>query len=166
MFRLPLLAPLLLTACATSPTYLGRPVSEMPFRVDGGRVITLPMTGTGALPAENAQYRIEMAGLHAALSPGQPQQPQLTWVFSFRIKQAETVDSVSVERVAEAGELAPVVEDRAVVVKNGAWTGFAQPQARTREASPWLFQPTDSTFLSNSPSGRPGRRRRCSTSRR
>ncbi|MBI2308175.1 MAG: hypothetical protein HYU78_12815 [Rhodocyclales bacterium] len=146
MSRLPLLA-LLLAACATGPTYLGRPVSEMPFRVDGGVVVTLPMTSAGALPAENAQYRIEMAGLHAALSPGQPEQSQLTWGFSFRIKQAETVESVSVERVTEAGELLPVVEDRVAAVKDGSWIGRSRPQEMTRAASPWLYQPLDSTFL-------------------
>lgn len=145
--QLALLAPLLMAACATGTTYLGRSVTETPFKVDGGQTVMLPMTNAGALPAETEQFKIEMAGVHAALTAGQPEQSKLTWVFSTLVKKREPIEFVTVERVTEEGELIPLVDDRTVALKNSSWVGRSKSQDMSSTSSPWLYQQGDSKFL-------------------
>ncbi|MFA7292948.1 MAG: hypothetical protein WC023_11965 [Rhodocyclaceae bacterium] len=139
-----LLSSLFLSACSM---YQGRVVANVPFKVDGGRTIMLPMTNVGALPGENDLYKVEVAGVNAQLAPGQPDQSTLTWVFSALIKNSVPIESVTVERVAENGDLAPLVDDRAVSLKAQSWLGHAAPQPVTQDSVPWLYRSGNSSFL-------------------
>jgi len=142
-----LLASFLLSACATGPTYLGHSVSETPFKVDGGKTISLPVTNVGALPAENEDYKIEGAGFNASLKKGSPSESKLTWAFSFVSKKSAELDSVVVEQVTDSGGLELVVKDNSPVLKNKNWVGWSAPASMTKELSPWLYSSSDSTFV-------------------
>ena len=139
-----LLSSLILSACSG---YLGRAVTDVPFKVDGGRAVMLPMTSAGALPGENDLYKVEVAGVNAQLVPGQPDQSTLTWVFSALIKKSVPIESVTVEHVAENSDLVPLVDDRAVSLKGQNWLGRTVPQPATQEAVPWLYRSGNSSFL-------------------
>lgn len=142
-----LLASSLLSACANGPTYLGYPISEASFKVDGGKTVSLPVTRAGALPAENSDYKIEGAGFSAALEKGKPNESKLTWGFSFVSKKAAELDSVVVEQVTAAGELELVVKDNAPILKRNNWVGRSAPVSMAKDVSPWLYSGDDSTFV-------------------
>lgn len=138
---------LLLTACATGPTYLGHAVSEVSFKVDGGRTVNLPVTRAGALPVENEDYKIQSAGFSASPKKGSPAESGLIWAFSFISKNPDELDSVVVERVTDSGGLELIVKDSSPVLRNRNWVGRAAPASMTRESSPWLYSGSDSTFV-------------------
>jgi hypothetical protein len=119
----------------------------VPFKVDGGRTVMLPMTSAGALPGENDLYKIEVAGVNAQLVSGQPEQSKLTWVFSALMKKSAAIESVVVERVGENGDLTTLVDDRAVSLKTQSWVGHTAPQQMTKEATPWIYRNGNSNFL-------------------
>ena len=142
-----LLACLLLSACTSGQTYLGQSVSETSFKVDGGKTVNLPVTRAGALPAENENYKIEVAGIVASLVKGNPSESELTWTFSFISKNSTELNSVVIERVTDSGGLKLVVEDSSPALKNKNWIGRSAPASMTKESSPWLYTKTDSTFV-------------------
>lgn len=148
MYRFALLsASLVLSACASGPTFQGRTITEIPFKVDGWKTVMLPMTSAGAIPAENEYYKIETAGNNVAIKPGNPEASKLTWVFSFLVKQPRAIKSVVVEQVTPSGELSIVTKDDAVLVKNGSWVGRSKPLVMTQESIPWLYSGSNSTFV-------------------
>lgn len=142
-----LLVSILLQACASGPTYLGYPVSSLPFKADEGKTVHLPMTRAGAVPAENEEYKIEGAGFYAALKKGDAKESQLTWAFSILSKKQADLDYVVVEQVTSSGELQEVVKDSSPVLKNGSWIGRATPIAMTKDLVPWFYLDEDSIFL-------------------
>lgn len=138
---------LLLSACATSPTYLGHGVNEASFKVDGGRTMSFPVTRAGALPAENEDYKIEGAGFNSSPKKGSPAESKLTWAFSFISKKSNELDFVAVERVTDSGGLELVVKDDSPALRNKNWVGWATPVSMAREYSPWLYSGSDSAFV-------------------
>jgi len=142
-----LLASALLSACAAGPTYLGQAVSQVPFIVDGGRTVSLPVTRAGALPAENDEYKIESAGFFGSLKKGNPREAELVWTFSFQSKKPIGLDSVIVEKVTTSGGLELAVKDDSPTLSNKNWVGRSIPTSITRESTPWLYSGSDSTFL-------------------
>lgn len=142
-----LFASFLLSACATGPTYLGHSVSETTFKIDGGKTVSLPVTGAGALPAENENYKIEGAGFNASLKKGSPSESKLIWTFSFVSKKSDELDSVVVEQVTDSGGLELIVKDNSPTLKNNYWVGWSAPASMTKELLPWLYSRPDSTFI-------------------
>lgn len=141
------LASVLLTACVTGPTYLGRAVTETPFKFDGGKTINLPATNAGALPAENDDYKIEGAGFNAALAKGDSKESQLTWTFSFVLKRSKELESVVVEQVTASGGLELIAKDDSPVLRNKNWVGRSVSRSMTKDLMPWLYFGSDSTFV-------------------
>ena len=137
----------LLSACATGPTYLGHAVSKVPFKVDGGKTINLPVTSAGPLPAENENYKIEGAGFNASLKKESPSESKLTWAFSFVSKKASELDSVVIEQVTKSGGLKLLVKDNAPALKNKNWVGWSSSESMTKDLLPWLYSSSDSTFV-------------------
>lgn len=140
-----LLAVGLLSACMT--TYRGQVVREVAFKADGGKTITLPVARGGAVPSENEDYKIEVAGYMGTLQKGNPADSTFTLNFSFRSKKNKELEYVRVEYVDPSGKLTPVVQDDAPTLKNGDWIGKSAALAATKELSPWLYDGSDSTFL-------------------
>lgn len=135
----------LLSACST--TYHGTAVTEVEFKVDGGKSVKLPVTRHGALPAENENYRIEYAGFNASVKKGKPEESQITWIFSFVSKKLGELKSVLVEQVTDSGDLELIVEDYAPVLKNKTWIGRSAPIAMTKDSAPWLYSGSKSIFI-------------------
>lgn len=142
-----LLASFLLSACTTGPTYLGHAVREAPFKVDGGKTVSLPVTSAGALPAENEDYKIEGAGFNASLKKGNPSDSKLTWAFSFVSKKSAELDSIVVEQVTDSGGLELLVKDNSPALKYKNWVGWSAPTSMTKDLTPWLYSGSDSIFV-------------------
>ncbi len=141
------LVSVLLSACVTAPTYLGKVVTQAPFKVDGGKTVNLPITNAGALPAENDYYKIEGAGFNASMKKGEPKESKLTWAFSFISKKSGEIESVVVEQVTASGELELVVKDNSPTLKNTNWIGQSTPISMTKDLVPWLYSGSNSTFV-------------------
>lgn len=139
------LGAVLLAGCAT---HQGQLVQQVQFKVDGGKTISLPIVRGGALPAENEDYKIEVAGYIASLKPGDASQSEIRQSFSFFAKKSPVLESVRIEQVDPVdGRLQLVLQDDAPVLKSQSWIGKTGPAAATREASPWLYSADNSTFL-------------------
>jgi hypothetical protein len=136
---------LVLTGCIA--THQGFIKNNVDFKIDGGKVITMPMTRAGALPTENEFYKIEGAGILASLKKGEPESSELTWSFSFLAKSLQELESVTVEQVTATGELIPMLQDKSPKLKRGSWFGRSNSYTMSKTVSPWLFSNSDSTFL-------------------
>lgn len=135
----------LLSACAM---HQGQVVQQVQFKIDGGKAISLPMVRGGALPAENEDYKIEVAGYLASLKPGDASQSEIRQSFSFLAKKNPVLESVRIEQVDPVdGRLQLVLQDDAPVLKSQSWIGKSKPVAASRDASPWLYSGGNSTFL-------------------
>lgn len=141
------LALAILSGCSTGPTYMGYPVRQADFKVDAGKTVSLPVTRVGPLPAENDDYKIEVAGVSASLTNGKPAESKLNWGFGLTVKNSVELESVTVERVTETGALEPLVKDQTPTLKGNAWMARTAPVPMTREAVPWLYTKGDSAFI-------------------
>lgn len=138
---------LLVSVLAGCAMHNGFVTTEVPFKVDGGKTITLPMTRAGAVPSENDRYKINGAGILAALKKGSPEKSEIVWSFSFETKSGKQIESVAIEQVGSTGELDLMVQDKSPVLKNGLWIGKSKPYSMSNAESPWLYSDNDSTFL-------------------
>lgn len=135
----------LLSGCAM---HHGQVVQQVQLKVDGGKTASFPIVRGGALPAENEDYKIEVAGYIASLKPGDAGQSEIRQSFSFFAKKSPVLESVRIEQVDTTdGRLQLLLQDDAPVLKSQSWIGKTKPVAATREASPWLYSSANSTFL-------------------
>lgn len=144
---LPIVLLSLVVACTNGTHYLGYPVTETSFKVDGGQIIKIPMTRAGALPVGNDQYKIETAGVNASISKSSAEDSQLTWVFSFLSKSQQELEYVQIERITEESRLELVVRDDAPTLKGSSWFGRSAASNMTKTAQPWIYSANDSTFI-------------------
>ena len=138
---------LLVTCVATATEFMGYPVIEKPFRTAGGKILMLPVTDAGAVPAETPEIRIEEAGLLLSRSKDEWQLPAVVWQFGFENKSLGRIESVSIERVAPDDPASPVLVDDHGVGNGQHWTGSAEPVAASPASSPWLYEEGDSIFV-------------------
>lgn len=138
---------LMLFACSAGPSYMGQPIIEKPFTVDGGKTIILPVTRSGAVPAENEKYKIENAGLIASVSKGSAHNSELTWAFSLLAKESDAFHSVVVEKITDNGGLDLMVKDDTPVLKHKNWYGKSASASMTKAACPWLYSSADEIFV-------------------
>ncbi|MES2027179.1 MAG: hypothetical protein V4448_16640 [Pseudomonadota bacterium] len=137
----------ILAGCAVAPTYRGQVVQQVPFKIDDGTSLSLPMVRGGALPAENDEYKIDGAGYMGSLKAGSASQSEIQQTFSIVVKKNAELEYVRIEQVDTDGGLQLVVQDNQPVLKNKNWVGKTKPVPATRDASPWLYSSGNSTFL-------------------
>ena len=138
---------LLVSVLAGCAMHNGFVKTEVEFKADDGKTISLPMTRAGAVPTENDQYKIIGAGILAALRKGSPDKSEIIWSFSFETKSVKQVERVAIELVRSSGELDVMVQDKSPALKNGLWIGKSKPYSMSKSESPWLYSDADSTFL-------------------
>ncbi len=135
------------TLVATAKQYMGYKVSDMPFRIAGGKTLMLPVTDAGTVPAESPQIRIEDAGMLFVRSKDEWHTTAIVWQFGFENKAIGRIERVSVTRVAPDETASPVLVDDKVVVKGEHWTGSAKPVDAGPKASSWLYEEGQSIFV-------------------
>ena len=138
---------LLVSVLAGCAMHNGLVKTEVAFKVDGGKTIALPMTRAGAVPTEYDQYKINGAGILAALKKGSSEKSEIIWSFSFETKSSKQIESVAIEQVSSTGELDFMVQDKSPALKDGLWIGKSKPYSMSNAESLWLYSDTDSTFL-------------------
>ena len=137
----------MLASCASQQKYMGHPVSQKSFMIAGGETVTLPVTAAGPIPAENEQFKIEVAGFSVGPSKVENGKKALIWGFALTNKVSVKLESVVVEEVAPTNQPKILVSDSAPESKNGVWRGSAQEIIPSAQTTPWLFENGTSTFI-------------------
>jgi hypothetical protein len=127
--------------------YQGQKVIELPFKVAGGKIVKLPVTKAGAIPAETSDVRIDVAGISVQPSKENPNQSELIWHFGFTNKQLKCVRRVSVIEIAPSRTETTRIEDAAPSLKDNYWLGVTGPVEATAVSIPWLFEEKTSMFV-------------------
>ena len=105
------------------------------FTVLGGRTIKARVQDGMPLPAVKAGIRIEGAGF--VLRAG-----MLIWAFN--LASEKPLAKILVEEVSGKNAVA-LVDEPEPRLAYGRWKGEATPVAPSKGASPWLFEPGDTT---------------------
>jgi hypothetical protein len=129
---------------AQQTTYMGKKVTYLEFPIAGGEKISVPVTDTGAIPAETAEFKIEAAGV--ALRDLKTH-PTFSWGFALTVKSDEPLQRVKIERVYPDTTVNVLVDDQAPTVTGGTWRGsssWAEPNPTT---TPWLLAKGLSPFI-------------------
>lgn len=124
-----------------------RGVREMQFVIADGETISLPVTDRGFPPAENNNFKIEMAGFSVGPHPVNAAQMALSWGFAFTSKQNAPLESVLVEEVASSGKAIPMVSEGSPSLDKGTWLGSVTPVVMSKENMPWLYTSESSIFV-------------------
>jgi hypothetical protein len=131
---------------ASGRTYMGYPVTDMPFKLAGGQIVNLPVTDDGPLPAENYLVKIEVAGF--SLMPADSAATStLTWTFAFKSKRGMKLEAVTVEQVYPDTVGVELVKDTTPSMTDRTWHGDAEPLPMTAGSTQWLFESGRSTFV-------------------
>lgn len=136
-----------LIPCTASPTYLGQDVFDKQFTVDGGKTITLRVGNNGALPVENDDFKITGAGFYVTPGKENAKDIKIVWSFSFAAKKVDSIISATVDQVTDSGELISVVDNEKAELHSRIWRYQSSPVALNREAAPWLYTNSVSTFI-------------------
>jgi hypothetical protein len=138
---------LLVIGCNPPNTYMGQKVVEMPFPIAGGQTIKLRAIDSGPIPAENDQFKIEVAGFNIGPLKDQPKTPGLTWMFALTSKNGGPLRSVQIEEVSPSDPPISLLRDSTPKLKSNGWSGSAPTTAVSKEAIPWLFTSKTSIFI-------------------
>lgn len=131
-------------ACLGAPdTYMGMRVQHVDLTIAGGKTITIHVTDGSPIPAEDEDYKIQVAGFNIEPADDDPHRPMLTWRFALTVKQDIALERVAVEEVFPVDVARPVIEDASqpiwhprTVVHEGMWPMDSQEQVlRFRGAS-------------------------------
>lgn len=96
-------------------------VVAMPFPIAGDRVLYLPVSDTGPLPAEAGGLTVRVAGFAIEHSPRDPQRALFKWTFQVVTKSHSVFDSVVVEEVFPTDVARIVVTDKKPVLHGDVW---------------------------------------------
>lgn len=99
------------------------------FTILGDQKIKAEVRGGMPLPAEKEGIKVEGAGF--LMTDG-----KLVWAFNFTSQKP--IMNVRVEDVSEKTAVL-LVEDKTPSLKEGMWSGRANPIAINKEESPWVF---------------------------
>jgi len=126
---------------------MGYQVVDKEFPIAGGKTVSLPVTQDGPIPAENQDFKIDVAGFSVQPSILNPKQAALTWHFALTAKTAKTLDRVLVEEVYPDAVATTMVDDHSPSLKEKAWfSNLAGVQANPIFVE-WLFSERDSVFV-------------------
>jgi hypothetical protein len=119
---------LFLTGCATSGGKLRS------YTISGGRVVQLPVAPGGALPTENADVKIEVAGFMVSSD-----EASLTYTFGFTSKTKAVPRKVVVEDVTGPYPVLMVSDPKPVLDTKGYWKGSSSPKKAGDQTLDWLL---------------------------
>jgi len=146
------------TASARERTYMGHPVSDMKFPIAGGQEVSLPVTDAGPIPAEDKDYKIEVAGFSITPSLLRPKQAALAWQFALTAKGSQTLEHVKVEEVYPDDAVTVLVDDPSPSLQKKVWSRSSVGVEPNPISVPWLFKEGSSVFVMRftiSPAGKP-----------
>ncbi|GAA5162161.1 hypothetical protein [Viridibacterium curvum] len=121
-----------LSACA------GPQATLKNFTVSGGKIIQLPVAAGGALPTEDKEIRIEVAGFLI-----NREKLELVYTFGFTEKNKSTPKKVVVEDVTGTEAVQLVQDDTPALVAHGYWIGSSTPRKSNDPSIAWLAQNGD-----------------------
>lgn len=128
-------------------TYMGREVTDFAVPVAGGQVVHVPVTDQGPIPAENDDFKVEVAGINLTPSAGDPESAALFWSFMLTDKSGEGAASIRVEEVAPSPDVVGLVEDPSPDFTGGSWSHELEPVRPGPVVTPWLYEDGASIFV-------------------
>jgi len=136
-----------LLSAASERTYMGYQVVDKEFPIAGGKTVSLPVTQAGPVPAENRDFKIEVAWVSVQPALFNSRQAALAWGFSLTSKASRALERVVVEEVYPSAVASIVVDDRSPSLKEKVWFGSSVSVDATSASVPWLFSEKDSVFV-------------------
>lgn len=137
----------LLAGCSSAPTYMGHRVHDISIPIAGGKTISASMTNAGPLPAENEDFKIEVAGFVVGPSKENPDQAVLTWKFGLTSKTGQSPEMIKVEEVSPSKEDRLLLEDTTPRLQGNIWAGSTFPSPAGKTQTPWLYEKKGSIYV-------------------
>jgi hypothetical protein len=162
-YFLSLLIAVFLPSIVVAEAPLAQQKSEVAFKVDGDKIIRLPMTEYGSLPFKDENFEIAPPGLLWSKDVVAPEISNFNLDFLIYFKKPTQVEFVTVEQVCPNGELYLMLEDKLPALKQYntykrntktkdkspdlnlslLWEGRSLPKGKLQ----WLFETEESTFI-------------------
>lgn len=138
---------ILFVGSAFSQTYMGQKVVNMPFPIAGGKILMLPVTDGGPIPAQNDKIKIQVAGFHVGPRKDNKKIPELTWVFGFTSKNDQKIKKVSIEEIASDDPTIQPIHDDTPQLKDNDWSASTESIEVNSRTLPWLYSSKPSIFV-------------------
>jgi len=122
-------------------------IHEVPFKISGGKTITVKITDQGALPAENEKIRITAAAVLVGSSQENKKIPALIWSFGLTTKTSHEISKVTVDNVFPSDPAVLLHTDNQPKLKNGDWIGQIENGDPNGSSNPWLKSKKLSAFV-------------------
>jgi hypothetical protein len=136
----------LISGCTLSCRVMAQ-IIEVPFHIAGGRVLQLPVTDGGPIPAEKNGIKIQVAGFVIGPSASNPAVPALTWRFAFSAKTDQQLEQVVVEEVGTSDSAKLMLSDNQPQLEKGSWVGGSETIKADPSTTPWLYSNAPSIFV-------------------
>lgn len=130
------------TGLCQSPT-----VHEVPFKIAGGKTITVKITDQGALPAEDEKIRITAAAVIVGPSKEDKTAPALIWSFGLNAKTNDEISKITVESVFPSDSAVLLHTDSQPKLRNGDWIGQIENGDPNGSNNRWLKSKKLSAFV-------------------
>ena len=122
-------------------------VRDMPFVIAGGKIVSLPATDAGPIPAENDYCKIEAAGIGMGHDHRDPKRILMFWGFSVRMKSSEAPERITIEEVAPSDVEKLVLDDMKPILHDSVWSTRTSPIEPNAQATPWVYSDKATIFV-------------------
>jgi hypothetical protein len=129
------------------PTYMGYLVTNQKFKIADDKTIYLPVTKAGPIPAENENYKVEIAGIITGPSKINPEKSVLIFAFSFTNKRGNSLKNVKIEQVYPSKSKVELINDNNPTFNENIWSENAMPLEINKYNVPWFYVKGDTTFI-------------------
>jgi len=122
-------------------------IKEIPFKIAGGKTISVKVSDRGALAAENDKIKITAASVLIGPSRQNSKAPALIWSFGFKSKTNDAIAKITVENVFPSDPAVLLIKDDHPKLKNGSWIGQIENGDPTGSSNAWLESKKYSAFI-------------------
>ena len=122
-------------------------IQEVPFKIAGGKTVTVKISDQGAIPAENEKIKITATTVLVGPSSESKKIPALVWSFGLSSKTTDEISRITVENVFPSDPAALLVTDNQPKLKDGAWIGRIENGEPESNNNAWLKTKKLSAFV-------------------
>jgi hypothetical protein len=122
-------------------------VQEMPFKIAGGKTISVKISDQGAVSAENEKIKITATAVIIGPSRESKKIPALIWSFGLKSKTNDEISKITVENVFPSDPAVLLHTDNQPKLKNGDWIGQLENGDPNGGGNAWLKTKKLSAFI-------------------
>lgn len=119
---------------------MGYEVKKVPFKTVENRVLYLPITDAGTIPAKKDGFTMRVAGFSINKSKIAKHQSEFMWNFSFKTTNKSKISHINIEEIYASDRVKLIAKVTNPQLKNGIWSYHTSPIIANKENLPWIFE--------------------------